>query len=206
MYSIQNPSDTKLPGEEKPLPHEEAFADWSRRLAVSDRRAYGELFKATHPLLLRFAWRFTKDREVSRDIVQDAFLKLWQVRTTLDPNRSLRALLYTIVRNLALNAVRDHRHTDELTPDTMRDGESSLPDDQLESRLLESRLHQYIRELPERRREAFTLSRFEGLTHAEIAQIMNLTPRTVNTHITLAMRDLRKRMYALQNAGDQHEA
>ena len=197
--------DAKLTEGEKPLPREEAFADWSRRLAVSDRRAYGELFAATHPVLLRFAWRFTKDREVSRDVVQDAFLKLWQVRNSLDPNRSLRALLYTIVRNLALNAVRDHRHTDELLPDTIRDEDTASPDDRMESQFLEKRLHEYIRELPERRREAFTLSRFEGLTHVEIAQIMNLTPRTVNTHITLAMRDLRKRMFALQNAGDQHE-
>ena len=75
-------------------------------------------------------------------------------------------------------------------------------DDQLDSRLLEAHLKTYIEELPPRRRQAFMLSRFGGLSHKEIAETMGLTPRTVNTHIVLALRTLRSRFEALKRTRD----
>ena len=64
--------------------------------------------------------------------------------------------------------------------------------------MLDERLRMFIEQMPDRRREAFMLSRYEGLSHEEIAQVMKLTPRTVNTHIVLALKDLRNRLGALQ--------
>ena len=187
------------------MPQDEDFIRWSERLQSSDERAFSELFEAMHPVLLRYAWRFTTEREAARDIVQDAFLKLWQVRTTVDPERSLKALLYTIVRNLALNFKRASQHSSGAFPQNGPLDQSPSADELVEAKMLEARLHRYIKELPERRREAFMLSRFEGLSHNEIAQVMRLTPRTVNTHIVLALKDLRNRLGALQTV-HSHES
>lgn len=170
----------------------------SERLRSDDPRAFSELFEAMHPVLLRYAWSILKRKEAAQDIVQDAFLKLWQIRATVDPKRSLNALLYTMVRNLALNHKRSAKYEAGTLPEQGPLDDSPAADERMDTDMLRIRLARYIRELPPRRREAFTLSRYEGLSHEEIAQVMQLTPRTVNTHITLALRDLRKRVHALQ--------
>ncbi len=181
-----------------PLPPDDSFIRWSERLQSSDQRAFSELFEAMHVVLLRYAWRFTGEQEAARDIVQDAFLKLWQIRTNVDPTRSLKALLYTMVRNLALNHKRAAQHTNGAFPEHDLLDKAPAADQQVEASMLDHRLRRFIEQMPDRRREAFMLSRFEGLSHEEIAQVMNLTPRTVNTHIVLALKDLRNRLGALQ--------
>ncbi len=180
------------------LPSDDSFIRWSERLQSSDQRAFSELFEAMHVVLLRYAWRFTAEQEAARDIVQDAFLKLWQIRADIDPQRSLKALLYTMVRNLALNHKRAALHTSGVFPEHDLHDRAPAADLLVEASMLGDRLRLYIEQMPERRREAFMLSRFEGLSHEEIAQVMNLTPRTVNTHIVLALKDLRNRLGALQ--------
>ena len=181
-----------------PLPTDDSFIRWSERLQSSDQRAFSELFEAMHVALLRYAWRFTGEQEAARDIVQDAFLKLWQIRTNVDPKRSLKALLYTMVRNLALNHKRAAQHTNGAFPEHDLYDQAPAADQQVEASMLDDRLRLFIEQMPDRRREAFMLSRYEGLSHEEIAQVMNLTPRTVNTHIVLALKDLRNRLGALQ--------
>ncbi len=181
-----------------PLPTDDSFIRWSERLQSSDQRAFSELFEAMHVALLRYAWRFTGDQEAARDIVQDAFLKLWLIRTDVDPKRSLKALLYTMVRNLALNHKRAAQHTNGAFPEHDLYDPAPAADQQVEASMLDERLRQFIEQMPNRRREAFMLSRYEGLSHEEIAHVMNLTPRTVNTHIVLALKDLRKRLSVLQ--------
>jgi RNA polymerase sigma-70 factor (family 1) len=180
------------------LPSDASFTRWSERLQSSDQRAFSELFEAMHTTLLRYAWRYTNDREAARDVVQDAFLKLWQIREDVDPAKSLKALLYTIVRNLSLNHKRSAQHTNGILPEYDLHDRSPSADQRVEASLLNERLRRFIEEMPERRREAFMLSRYEGLSHEEIAQVMNLTPRTVNTHIVLALKDLRNRLGALE--------
>ena len=180
------------------MPPDDSFIRWSERLQSSDQRAFSELFEAMHVVLLRYAWRFTGEQEAARDIVQDAFLKLWQIRVNVDPKRSLKALLYTMVRNLALNHKRAAQHTNGAFPEHDLLDKAPGADQQVEASMLDFRLRRFIEQMPDRRREAFMLSRFEGLSHEEIAQVMNLTPRTVNTHIVLALKDLRNRLGALQ--------
>ena len=181
------------------LHDDSAFVQWSRRIKASDQRAYAELFEAMHANLIRYAFRYTGQSEAARDIVQDAFLKVWQARESLDPSRSLRGLLYTIVRNLSLNFKRSaQRAKDPLPPSDIEDG---LPaaDQHLDGSILETNLRKFIDELPPRRKQAFVLSRFHGMSHKEIAAEMQLTSRTVNTHIVHALRYLRARIAALQD-------
>ncbi len=180
------------------------LSDVSRRLAKSDRDAFKELFESLHVTLIRFCWRYTEDEDVSRDIVQDAFVTLWEKRKTLDPEKSLLAFMYTIVRNKALNLLRDSHYSDTLDADETLTETAPEPDEQVNLGMLEDNVKQWIDSLPPRRRQAFKLSRFEGLTHAEIAEVMNLNPRTVNTHVLLALKDLRLKLQALYKESQEH--
>lgn len=172
------------------------FREWSYRLQRSDRDAYAEVFRATYDALFRYAWRFTHDDEAAYDVLQETYMKLWMIREQVDPERSIKALLYQMVRNFALNHQRyKKRHaTDSLDDQIVEPGQDESYAADLDATDLGRLLHQWIDALPPRRREAFMLSRYEGLTHDEIARIMGLTPKTVNNHIVLALQHLRDLM------------
>ena len=179
---------------------DEQFVAWSLGLRNSDRKAYTGVFQSTYAALFGFARYITRDEDAAHDILQDVYLKLWQVRETVDPNRSLRALLYQMVRNYALNHERRKKThaTDSLQNVLMEPSIEATTEADIDTSALGDRLRKWIDEMPERRREAFVLSRFEGLSHDEIARVMNLTPRTVNNHIVLALQDLRARLHAFE--------
>lgn len=178
----------------------EQFVDWSYGLRRSDRKAYQALYNSTHPTLFRYAWHITHDENAAYDVLQDVFMKLWQVRDTIDPERSLKALLYQMVRNYSLNHERRKKRqaTDSLDDGIFEPVSFDANAEDLDASALRDRINAWIAELPSRRREAFMLSRFEGLSHEEIARIMGLTKKTVNNHIVLALQHLRARLDAYE--------
>ena len=181
---------------------DEQFRRWSHGLLRSDATTYAELFDASHDALHRYAVYITHDSAAASDILQDVYLKLWQVRETIDPERSLRALMYQMVRNYALNHERQRkRHAAEaIEADHPSVGFDSVNDDELDAAVLKERLQVWIDEMPQRRREAFMLSRFEGLSHEEIASLMDLAPKTVNNHIVLALQHIRGKLDAFRES------
>ncbi|MCH8123682.1 MAG: RNA polymerase sigma-70 factor [Bacteroidetes bacterium] len=184
---------------------EEQFRSWSLGLRNSDRRSYTALFDATYDALHRYGMYILQDRSAASDILQDVFLKLWQIRSNIDPERSLRALMYQMVRNYALNHERQRRRhfAEELEADHPSVGFDTMTDERLDADSLGKHLTHWIEEMPARRREAFLLSRYEGLTHEEIAALMDLAPKTVNNHIVLALQHLRQQMQEIEDRDEQ---
>lgn len=180
---------------------DDRFLVWSQGLRDSDRAVFADLFDATYEPLFGFARYIVRDDEAAHDILQDVYFKLWQVRETIDLQRSLKALLYQMVRNYALNHERRKKThaTDSLDAVLFEPAADGSAEEEMETSALSERLREWIDEMPERRREAFVLSRYEGLSHEEIARVMNLTPRTVNNHIVLALQHLRARLHAFEN-------
>lgn len=180
------------------MPSDNQLQTWCRRIKASDREAFEAVFDVLHDPLARYALQITGRSAAAQDVVQYAFASLWDMREDLNPEESLEALLFRIVRNRAYNAERDrrtrqtkHEHlgheTDPIQPEV---------DGQLDAAHLEENLRTWIDELPDRQREALVLSRFEGFTHDEIAEIMEISPRTVNNHIVRALKKLRQRVQA----------
>ncbi|MEF8940845.1 MAG: RNA polymerase sigma-70 factor [Salinivenus sp.] len=182
------------------MPDAPPFDKWCRRLKASDRAAYADLFDAMYEPLFRYVRSITQSPEVARDVAQDTFVRLWEVRESLDPDRSLEAYLYRIARNRAYNHERNRRtRTDK--EDAVRDQTSAQPapparpDAQADAAQFADRLWRWIGELTERQREALVLTRFDGLSHEEAADVMDISPRTVNNHIVRALRTLRDRVH-----------
>lgn len=174
---------------------DEQFADWCRRLHGGERAALEALFRTAYPALVRYARGLSAEGDPeAQDVVQDVFIRLWERRRTLDPERSIKALLYTMVRHRTFNQMRNATNRETLlqTMDTGKPAPS--PDAQADAELLGARLRTWIDELPERRREAFRLSRFDGLSYEEIARVMEVSVRTVENHIRLALKHLRERL------------
>jgi RNA polymerase sigma-70 factor (ECF subfamily) len=182
---------------------DEPFDEWCRRLAESDRSAFEQVFRTLHDPLFRYVRSIVQDDAVASDVVQDVFVKLWEARETLDASQSLEAYVYRMARNRAYNHHRDRRtRTDK--EDDVRDeavgapAHPAAPDEALDAQILEDNIDTWIQDLPDRQREALVLSRFQGLSHEAIADVMEISPRTVNNHIVRALRALREQLRAFE--------
>jgi len=173
------------------------FRVWAARIRESDANALEAFFRAVQGPLVRYASRYVPE-SAAEDVVQDAFVRSWNGRHLIDPSRSLKAFAYRIVRNLSLNSIRDGRTREALLSEHYETADTTAadPDEDLARADLAMKLHDWIEELPDRQREALELTRFENLTHAEVAEAMGVSPRTVNNHLVRALRALRNRMRA----------
>lgn len=178
---------------------DQQFSEWAEKISRSDRRAFDELFRSFYPGLVRFCMRYVTDKTASKDIVQDCFVSLWQTRQRIEASRSLKSYLYMMVRNRALNAIRDRSGID-VNHELASNHKPAYPGSYTEydeyehdESNLENLMITWIDQLPDRQKEAFTLSRFEGLDHDEIAAVMSVSPKTVNNHIVAALQYLRDR-------------
>ena len=175
------------------------FRVWAKRIRDSDASALEAFFRAVHGPLVRYATRFVPESS-AEDIVQDAFVRIWNGRERIDPSQSLKAFAYRTVRNLSLNRIRDGKTREALLEERYEVPVSATaaPDDELARSDLADRLREWIFELPDRQREALELSRFEGLTHEQVAEAMGVSPRTVNNHLVKALRVIRDRVRAYE--------
>ncbi len=179
------------------------FEEYCRRLNASDQGAFGDLFRLLRGELIHYVRRIVKNDAVAHDLVQDVFVSLWGLRSTLDPSRSLKAYIYQMAKNRAIRHLRDERIHDEKHKIIKRDSASKvpkrdLPDTKVDVQTLTTKLKSWINELPARQREAILLSRYQGLSHREIADIMAISPRTVNNHIMRALGHLQSRIEAFE--------
>lgn len=158
-----------------------------------DQSAFESLFREHYAALCGFARKLVVDPAVSEELVQDLFVQLWEKKATLSPEISLRSYLFTATRNSCLNhlkhvAVRS-RHEDHVRQQPP--GLAADPSEAVQLAELQSRLGLAIDALPDRCGEIFKMSRFEGLKYDEIAERLQLSPRTVEVQIGKALRLLR---------------
>ena len=159
------------------------------------------VFKKYYPRLKKYCLGMMKDYDVAEDLVQDAFLKIWEKRQTVLGDNGLQALLYTMVRNNALNYLKRNKLRDQYVEAFRFDSpqqelfiRSFLEEDEWEAQqtLFKKELERLLEALPEKCKEAFVLSRFDGLTNTEVADYMGVSVKTVEKHLSKATAILRK--------------
>ncbi len=172
-------------------------------LRKKDTDAYKELFFRYHGRLVLFARKFTGDLEAAQDIVQDAFLTLWEKSDLLMINISPKAYLFQAVRNRALNynrhtQVKQNVHNGLLSKiDAAERVIYSDSDDPFCSLLeleMEQKIEVTISAMPEKCREIFVMSRQDNLKNREIAEKMGITVKMVEKQMSKALRILRTQL------------
>jgi RNA polymerase sigma-70 factor (ECF subfamily) len=165
----------------------------AERIRNGDREAFRAFFDRHHGRLLGYLRSRGVPDAAAEDIVQAAFLYVWEHRADIDPDRSLRAYLFRIGYTRGLNHFRDTA-TEIADPDvghTSAAGRSSPEDDALHTEL-RARIDEAIAALPDRRRAVFELCFLQDCTYREAAEALDITRKTVETHMRLALRDLRR--------------
>lgn len=162
-------------------------------LKQGDERALTTLFESTFSHLVRYVFGFVKDRQVSQDIVQDAFVKLWDHRSNIDPSAEPKALLFTICRRLALNELRSIAYDQEARAHFWEKIQEcrNVTQDELEYSEMEKLAKMAVSLLPPRQQEVFLMSREEGLSHQEIAGALNISKHTVNNLLVKAVKSVK---------------
>ena len=170
-------------------------------LRRDDRAAFEGLFRAYSAALCTFAWGYVRSLEVAEGIVQDVFLKLWKGRTSWDPACGVRAYLYAAVRNGALDHLKHRRVVERWAAEPRPPSPAEpTPEEELQHKELEAAVQAATARLPERCRLVFTLSRQHGLTYAEIADVLGISPKTVEAQMRRAFALLKQALGAYLEA------
>jgi len=160
------------------------------------REAFEQLYKDHYKGLFFFALQYVKNDEAAREIVQNAFINLWEKRDNIDLSRQVKSYLSTTVRNRCLNHLRDNRKFDkelldleQLSPDSLYE-----QSDRLVEAELRDAIHKAMNDLPEKCREVFRLNRFEQMKYQEIADQLRISVKTVETQMSKALQHMREKL------------
>jgi len=165
-----------------------------RQVALGDEQAYKELFVHYWGRVYSIALLFAKVPEVAEDAAQDVFAQLWVKRELLINVLDFRSYLYTTAKNLIYNKLRTRIYAGEFN-DYLQEyfaDPASGPQTQLEIKEANRIVEEGIRTLTPQQEKVFRLSRFQGLSHEEIAQQTGLSKRTVKNYMVSAILTLRK--------------
>lgn len=158
-----------------------------------DQRALEKLYLFYFPRLCRFACSLVSQAEVAEEIVEDVFIKLWEKRSLLAEVKNLQTYLYISVKNKALNYLnwrsRDIISYFETYPEDISIA-TDAPDHLLMTKEMADRINRAVEGLPPKCKLVFKLVREEGLKYREAAEILNISPRTVDTQMTLAVKKI----------------
>jgi RNA polymerase sigma-70 factor (family 1) len=174
--------------------HTYGESEWVEAIRAGDAVAFEALFHAYHSTLCAFAYRYLGARDLAEETVQEIFLLVWERRASWDVRTSVRSYLFTAVRNAALSYLRHERVVRRSETDVreLQPAPSASPDHEALEAETVAAVKQAVSRLPERCRLIFTLHREQGLTYAEVAEVLGISPRTVEVQIGRALKSLRK--------------
>jgi RNA polymerase sigma-70 factor (family 1) len=177
--------------------------DLNTKIREGDHLAFKGLFKITHARLLGYCMLFISDRTIASDLLQDCYLKLWEIRRTLKPDQSVESLLFVMLRHHCLNYLRDRKvmqHKSDL--DSVQENDlqhlfeldfTGTEQKALEEELIEA-IKECIQRLPERRKMVFIESKQKGLKNKEVAEKLGISIKAVEKHLHLAQEQIRNEL------------
>lgn len=166
-------------------------------LQKGEKFAYEEIYNDYFGVIYHLSLQYLHDAAIAEEIVQDSFMKLWEIRETLNDQFNIRSFLYTITKNNCLNYLRNRKiamkHQENLKYLEMQFNYEALEKmgNWLEFEALREKIDQAIAALPADLRETFLLSRFDELSYKEIAFKQTICIKTVEARISKALRILR---------------
>lgn len=168
-------------------------------LRAGDQSAFRSIFDRYHVQLHRYLIRRGVEDTAAEDIVQNAFIAIWEKRETLDPSQSVRGYLYRVCHNRAANHFRDRSKFVDMD-DARESALVATQETDLSYKELKSAVDRVVSELPDRRRAVFELCFINGLTYREAAAALEISAKTVENQMGHALRTVREHIQHLREA------
>lgn len=168
-------------------------------LANNDKRAFDQLYTLYYPRLYVYARKFLKIDHVIEDMLQEVFVKVWMTRHQIKKYETYNAFLYTITKNTLLNELRQRLKSTEFQSELfyLSVAQEFITQQTVEFADIKKQVDELVLQLPEKRKVVYLLSREEGKSNAEIARDLGISVKTVEDHMTHALRFLRERLKGL---------
>ncbi|WP_307756630.1 sigma-70 family RNA polymerase sigma factor [uncultured Alistipes sp.] len=170
-----------LPENRKPL---------VKRFKNGDTNAFRTIYMQWYDPILYLLRRITRSEQDAEDLAQDVFSTLWMQRESIDPEKDIRAYIFTMARRTASKHIRRIKIQNNYLSDYRFD--DSEERDQIIAKEMELLTEYVISKMPAQRREAFLLSLNEGLTPAEIAERLNISPKNARNFVYQARKELKE--------------
>lgn len=169
---------------------------WNEIAGKNDGKSFERFFFILNPRLIKFCELYVYKKEIAEEIVSDVFVNFWHQRLKLAHIENPETYIFISVKNRALNHLRKHAGVElvrleeqETEPVTF-----SNPETEIEKKELFFKLDQAIETLPQQCKIIFQLVKEDGMRYREVAEILNISPKTVQTQVFRAMKRLSKEM------------
>lgn len=160
------------------------------RVAVGDRGAFAALIGRHQEYVHKLAYRFVGRWDVADDLTQDAFLRVYRAASTYTPTAAFSTWLYRLTLNLCRDWRKSQTHREHASLDERVPAAEAGPE-AVEREELARSVREAVEALPDNQREALILHRFAGLSHREIATVMERSESAVESYVTRAYASLR---------------
>ncbi|WP_199117793.1 RNA polymerase sigma factor [Pedobacter sp. ASV28] len=170
-----------------------------QKLIVGDGQAFDLLYRRYSGRILGNILKMVNDREIAKELLQDVFLKIWQKRSTINPEQSFRSYLFTVSKHL----VYDYFRTGELEKKVqcyltaVNTELYTHVEEELELKESSLLLKKAIDKLPPQRKQVFTLFKLEGKSYNEISEILGISTSTISDHLLKANRFIRAQILSV---------
>ncbi len=164
----------------------------------ADQAAYKELFIVLHSRLKQFAYSILKSNEEAEELVSDVFIRIWEKKDQLTVIESPLLYFYTTVKNMSLNRLKKQKKQLVHTPEEWLVQLNSIyfePEQLMMTEEMVRKIQQAVNDLPPRCRIVFKLIKEDGLKYKETAELLQLSIKTVEAQMAIALRRLGKCMH-----------
>lgn len=169
--------------------------DLLQRLIDGDHAAFETIYNHYKQQLAINLLKLLKDDDLATDALQDLFTRVWKNRSTIDVNQSFKAYLYQIAKNLVIDYYRKAAHDKALHDLLLQATDWYSPiEEQLIKKENKEIFESLLNKLPQQQRRAFELHKLKDKSYKEIAEIMGITPTTINKHIYQASQSIKEQV------------
>jgi RNA polymerase sigma-70 factor (ECF subfamily) len=179
-------------------PHKMELSETSliASLKNGDELLFEKVFKTHFNSLFNYACTILKNETAAEEVVQQVFFKIWEKREILPEEVMLKAYLYRAVHNESLNNIKRQKVRTNYQMHAVSSAGQSIDNtaDKVSMTELQHQLHKAVNELPEQCRTIFQMSRFEDMKYKEIADELNISPKTVENQMGKALKILRSKL------------
>jgi RNA polymerase sigma-70 factor (family 1) len=158
-----------------------------------DTVAYKELFLLYHKRLLNFSMTITHSKESAEEVVSDVFMKIWSNRKTLPTIENFHLYIYIVTKNLSINRLLKEKKENTFSLDDVEIDIKNIyadPEELMITAEMQKRIQAAIQALPPKCQLIFKLIREDGLKYKEVAELLNLSVKTVENQMTIALKKI----------------
>ena len=167
-------------------------------LKNGDEEAFTSLYHRYCNKVYKFCSLYFTNNSSAEEVVQEVFIKLWDIRSYVNENENLEGLLFIITRNMVFDNTRKNFNESFYQISILSAYDKAYDiEEELHAKDLKVYIDRLVNELTPRQKEIFCMSRYEHLSYKEIAEKLNITPKTVERHINDALKYLKKNIYFL---------